>query len=311
MSASRTCARHSQGTSRRCWKTERRYRSRPGPASTSSNRRPDPGDLIAKPHRKSSAARALWGGMRRLLLTSFALLALAAVPARADLADYVNPFDGTAQGAKDFGTGGGAGNTFPGPVLPFGMIQWSPDTSSGTHNAGGGYAYGDKKLLGFSVRRLSGAGCPNGGDFDFLPTTKAIDPAPTKANSPSFTSDVVPPYSHTDEEASPGYYRVGLDPNGERIDSALTSTTRSGIGRFSFPAGDRQTVLVNATSDRMGAPAGEIHIAPAHQEISAQVTTGAFCYMPSRYRLYMVARFDRPFSAVGTWKRQTLSPGAT
>src|SRR3954465_6015881 len=90
-------------------------------------------------------------------------------------AAYVNPFNGTASGAPDFGTGGGAGNTFPGPVLPFGMIQWSPDTSSGTHNAGGGYAYGDKKLLGFSVRRLSGAGCPNGGDFDFLPTTKAID----------------------------------------------------------------------------------------------------------------------------------------
>jgi predicted alpha-1,2-mannosidase len=249
--------------------------------------------------------------VRRALPSCLALLALAAAPARADLAGYVNPFDGTAVGAKDFGTGGGAGNTFPGPVVPFGMIQWGPDTSSGTHNAGGGYAYGDSRILGFSTRRLSGAGCPNGGDFDVLPTTKAIDAAPTEANSPSFTSDVLPGYSHADEEASPGYYRVGLDPNGQRINSELTSTIRSGLGRFTFPDGDRQTVLLNATSDRMGATAGEIHIDAAHHEVTAQVTTGAFCYMPSRYRIYMVARFDRPFAAVGTWKRQTLSPGAT
>ena len=34
----------------------------------------------------------------------------------------------------------GGGNTFPGADVPFGMVQWSPDTMP-THNAGGGYNY--------------------------------------------------------------------------------------------------------------------------------------------------------------------------
>jgi putative alpha-1,2-mannosidase len=55
-----------------------------------------------------------------------------------DLASYVNPFNGTQPGAPDFGTGGGAGNTFPGPVVPFGMAQWGPDTTPSSQNVGGG-----------------------------------------------------------------------------------------------------------------------------------------------------------------------------
>ena len=245
-------------------------------------------------------------------MTCSVLLALGAPAARADLADYVNPFNGTLPGAKDFGTGGGAGNTFPGPVMPFGMMQWGPDTASGSKNPGGGYAYGDKTIRGFSVRRLSGAGCPNGGDFTFLPTTKALTGAPTQSQSSTLASQYLPKFSHADEEASPGYYRVGLDPGtADAIDARLTATTRSGIAQFSFPAGRAGTVLINATGSRMGATAGSVHIDPARREVTAEVTTGAFCYMPSRYKIYVVARFDRPFASVGTWKRQTLSPGAT
>ena len=255
--------------------------------------------------------RVVIRGMRRVLLIGAALAAAAAAPAHADLAGYVNPFNGTAVGAQDFGTGGGAGNTFPGPVVPFGMMQWGPDTASGSKNPGGGYAYGDSRIRGFSVRRLSGAGCPNGGDFTVLPTTKAVDVAPTDANSPTFSSAFVPTFSHAAEAASPGYYRVALNPGSNQIDAQLTATARSGIGQFSFPAGTRESVLLNATGDRMGATAGSVHVDAEHHELTAEETTGAFCYMPSRYRLYLVARFDRPFSGVGTWQRQTLSPGST
>src|SRR5262245_28491555 len=68
-----------------------------------------------------------------------------------DLASYVNPFNGTRAGASNFGTGGGAGNTFPGPVVPFGMIQFGPDTSPSILNVGGGYSYDDMKIRGFSL----------------------------------------------------------------------------------------------------------------------------------------------------------------
>ena len=52
---------------------------------------------------------------------------------------------------------GGPIDTFPGADMPFGMVQWSPDTPSA--NAGGGYEYSDKTITGFSLTHLSGPGC--------------------------------------------------------------------------------------------------------------------------------------------------------
>src|SRR5437899_12809410 len=92
-----------------------------------------------------------------LALTIACVVATSATAAPG-LAAYVNPFNGTQPGAPNFGTGGGAGNTFPGPVVPFGMIQWGPDTSPSSNNVGGGYAYDDSKIRGFSVGRRTRAG---------------------------------------------------------------------------------------------------------------------------------------------------------
>ncbi|MEX2194221.1 MAG: GH92 family glycosyl hydrolase [Thermoleophilaceae bacterium] len=229
-----------------------------------------------------------------------------------DLTAYVNPFSGTAAGAPDFGTGGGAGNTFPGPVLPFGMIQWGPDTSPSSANVGGGYAYGDSKIRGFSVRRLSGAGCANGGDFPFLPTTAPVEGSPVKPLSTEFADALLPSFSHDDEAAAPGYYRVGLDPGTpRRIDTRLTATRRGGMARFEFPATRTASVLINATGSRNGASAGSIHVDPARREITGSASTGGFCLEPNRHRIYFVARFSRPFAAHGTWTRQALAPGST
>ncbi|HET6169480.1 MAG TPA: hypothetical protein VFE01_04825, partial [Terracidiphilus sp.] len=77
----------------------------------------------------------------------------------------VEPQDRSAYGQVDtrIGTAGG-GNTFPGATLPFGMVQWSPDTTTDAW-----YYYGDKKILGFSMTHLSGAGCSLYGDFGVLP----------------------------------------------------------------------------------------------------------------------------------------------
>src|SRR3954464_15418566 len=177
--------------------------------------------------------------MRRLTYIYATMLALVpaatVAPAGAvtGLVRYVNPCNGTEPGAPDFGTGGGAGNTFPGPVVPFGMIQWGPDTSPSSANAGGGYAYGDSRIRGFSVRRLSGAGCANEGDFPLLPTTSPVTESPVKPESTEFRDSLLPAFAHGDEAASPGYYRVGLDPGTDkRIGAELTATTRTGIGRF-------------------------------------------------------------------------------
>ena len=74
------------------------------------------------------------------------------------LAGLVNPFVGTEASAPDFGTGGGAGNTFPGATLPFGMTAFGPDTIPSLTNFTAGYTYSDDQIRGFSLTHFSGAG---------------------------------------------------------------------------------------------------------------------------------------------------------
>src|SRR5688572_31184991 len=140
--------------------------------------------------------------MRRLI-TLTALLALtAAAPAHAqldrDLASYVDPMIGTAP----------PGFVFPGAVVPFGMVQNSPDTEG--EFAYGGYLSTDPTIRGFSLVHLSGPGVRKAGDLPFMPT---LDPAIASA-----------PFTKADEHAEAGFYRVGL---GTGIGVELTASTRA------------------------------------------------------------------------------------
>ena len=117
-----------------------------------------------------------------MLATVLALTPATQAAVRAPSAALVNRVDtrvGSAQGAKNFGTGGGAGSTYPGAVAPFGMVQLSPDTIPSFGNYGGGYTYGDHELKGFSLTHISGGGCAALGDIPILPTTHAIDRSPS------------------------------------------------------------------------------------------------------------------------------------
>src|SRR3982750_1240210 len=133
---------------------------------------------------------------RRLLAAATALLTCLAVipasPARAAAAaarpvDLFHPFVGT----QNFG------NTFPGASSPFGMVQVSPDTGGQ-----GGYDYQQSAIYGFSQTHLSGVGCGVAGELPIMPTTGAVSTVDPNAYQS--------PYSHGDEAAEPGYYRVGL-----------------------------------------------------------------------------------------------------
>src|SRR5439155_1139971 len=101
-------------------------------------------------------------------------------------------------GAPDFGTGGGAENTFPGADVPFGMVQWSPDT---VVNQPGGYFYPDNRIRGFSMTHFSGAGCNAAEDLPFMPFVGQVTTSP--ASDPM---RYVSTFSHSHEAAAPGYY---------------------------------------------------------------------------------------------------------
>ncbi len=192
---------------------------------------------------------------------------------------------------------GGPIDTFPGADVPFGMVQWSPDTPS--HNAGGGYEYTDRQITGFSLTHLSGPGCSVFGDFGVLPTTGEIPADPANAAQP---------FSHTDEESAPGWYAVSL--GSPAIRSELSVTTRTGIGRFTFPATSQANLLFNASSNQVGVTGAHLRI-DAPDEISGSASSGFFCGMPDRYTAYFVARFDRPFRQFGTWQGARPSLGSS
>ena len=112
-----------------------------------------------------------------------------------DLIQYVDPFIGT----------GFHGHTFPGPSLPRGMVQLSPDTRLNGWDASSGYHYSDSTIYGFSHTHLSGTGIGDMGDVLLLPFTGAVEDKQSRDDLPVAT------FRHEREAASPGYYRVEFE----------------------------------------------------------------------------------------------------
>lgn len=259
--------------------------------------------------------------MRRALVTTVAAAVVAgglasavgAVPAQRsgrDAASWVNPFIGTDASAANFGTGGGAGNTYPGATVPFGLVQWSPDTLQKDVSYVGGYGWHDEQITGFGLTHLSGAGCALYRDVPFLPTTAPVTASPAQPFSSDLSPQFQPRFDHEHEQASPGYYRVDLDPGTDHtIRTELSATTRTGAARLTFPATKSASVLVNAGGSAMADSDAAVHVDPAHREVSGSATSGRFCYQGGDYTVYFAAVFDRPFTAYGTWQRQQLTPG--
>src|SRR5580658_5290874 len=234
-----------------------------------------------------------------------------------DPASLVNPLIGTTNG----------GNDYPGAVLPFGMVAWSPEQPSNKPRrkvegvpgsmkddrarpaAPGGYEYTATKIRGFSLTHLMGTGCAGAsGDIPFMPVAGSVQSSPSDdANNEIYASQ----FSHADETAAAGYYKVKL-ANGVTVE--LTATPRSGAGRFTYPAGQPATMLVRTSDSETGSTDATIKIDAATRTISGSVTSGNFCgYLGtsdrrSYYTLYFVAHFDRSFLTTGTWHDSALSP---
>ncbi|WP_447006735.1 GH92 family glycosyl hydrolase [Saccharothrix isguenensis] len=229
-------------------------------------------------------------GNSLLLAAALALVGapLAATPAAAQPTDVdpttlVNPFVGT----QNFG------NTFPGASMPFGMVQLSPDTGGQ-----GGYDYQQQEIHGFSHTHLSGVGCGVAGELPVMPTTGPVD----NVDIAGYRSG----YSHADEEARPGYYRVGLSRYG--VDAELTATSRTGWQRHTFPAGAQANVLFNTGKANQQVLDSEVHVI-GDRTIEGRVRAGRFCAGHDEHTVYFTATFDRPFASFGTWRGTTRAPG--
>jgi predicted alpha-1,2-mannosidase len=258
--------------------------------------------LSSEAHGSSARRRRPWAGLlaavtlaAATLTPAFAQAADASVaasggsaPARVtDPAALVDPMVGTGSGGAIVGQV----DTFPGADMPFGMIQWSPDTPS--RPDGGGYDYADSSITGFSLTHFSGPGCQIAGDFPVLPVTGALPADPDSASAS---------FSHSSESAHPGSYAVTA--GGVRTQLAVTD--RTGVAQFTYPSTSQAQLLVKVADSADGSSSATFQTV-GNREITGEVTSGHFCGQPDSYTVYFAARFNRPFTASGTWGGTTAA----
>ena len=212
-----------------------------------------------------------------------------------DYLPLVNPLAGSL----------GAGFPTVAAGAPFGMVTPGPATTTPLGDDPVnyvGYSYQDPEIRGFALTHFSGAGIHIGGELPFMPTTGAV----TSANPTDWAS----PFTHAEETAAPGYYAVTLDRYQTRAE--LTATTRTAVERYTFPATTQANLLLDVTRDNDSnqAPNGTTQTGDLAFHDDRTVTGDVHVPGSGGITIYFTARFDRPFTAHGTWSDATgLQPG--
>jgi len=171
---------------------------------------------------------------------------------------------------------------------PFGMVNLSPDMAlNGTWNTG--YRYNEDTIKCFShIHCWELSGIP------VLPTTGIFKGqlGPSKYGSA---------YSHQDEIAKPGYHKVILKDYG--ITAELTSTTRVGFHRYTFPQSNDSHILFDFTtvlgsSETQSASVHKVN----NKTIEGQVIMAATVRRPKPITIYFIVEFDKSFDSFNGWK---------
>ncbi|MCB0283092.1 MAG: GH92 family glycosyl hydrolase [Calditrichaeota bacterium] len=167
----------------------------------------------------------------KLLVIILMLISSGCVQTSKKLTDYVDPFIGTS----------GHGHTFPGPTMPFGMLQLSPDTGIEGWDWCSGYHSSDNSIMGFSHTHLSGTGAADLGDILIMPTVGEVKLVAGSKENPD--EGYRSRFKHETEKASPGYYSVMLEDYG--IKAELTASKRTGLHKYTFPSSAESNVIID------------------------------------------------------------------
>ena len=196
--------------------------------------------------------------------------------ASTDYTQYVNPFIGT-----DF-----TGNTYPGAQAPFGMVQLSPDNGLPGWDRISGYFYPDSTIAGFSHTHLSGTGAGDLYDISFMPVILPYKEAEAPLGIHS-------KFSHDNESATAGYYRVLLKDYNIHVE--LTATERCGIQRYTFPEA-KAAIFLNLKKAMNWDFTNDTQV-----EIVDSVTIQGYRFSDGWARdqhIYFRTRFSKPFTSV-------------
>ena len=125
---------------------------------------------------------------------------------------------------------GGLGPTFPGAVMPMGMVQVSPDSGTSGWARTAGFQWGGGRFLGMGHTHLSGTGIGDG--LDLLV-------APASPGRPFSSSGGVGVWTYRPEAfwCEPGYVALRIHETGVLVEAA--AGRRMAVHRFTFPRGAR------------------------------------------------------------------------
>jgi predicted alpha-1,2-mannosidase len=210
--------------------------------------------------------------------------------------DYADPLMGTSESRWMLN---------PGVTMPFGMVQLSPDNQSDGWKTG--YEYTISSISGFShIHSWTMGG------LSVMPTVGIINPRIFPATEPTTTGSTSGHRSRIDkstEQASPGYYSVEL--LNYKIKTELTSTTRCGFFRLTFPQTKEGNVLFNllfpAEYPFKVLDAKITKVSNTEIEGYSKQTSAGF----NDYTVYFVARFNKPFETFGGWKEKDIQKDLT
>ncbi len=210
------------------------------------------------------------------------------------VASFVNPFIGSS----NFGA------TYPGPVVPWGMVSIvpfnvSPDPGNQYSNTNGWcsnpYVKNNSVMTGFTHVNLSGVGCPDFGSIILMPQTGALEVDFNKYGS-----------TYSKEVARPGFYSMHLDRY--NVKAEMSTTRRTGISRYSFPEG-QSNILLDLGHGLTNESGASVKIV-SDTEIEGFKLLGTFCYNPGAVMpVYFVVKFSKPAMDKGYWKKQKELPG--
>ncbi len=197
---------------------------------------------------------------------------------------YVNPFIGT----------GFNGHTFPGAVVPEGMMQLSPDTELLGWHSSSGYHFDKDTLFGFSHTHLSGTGMGGLGDISFLPFTE--DKSKYIEKTDKYEDAIAVKIDKKSEKAQAGYYRVKIADNG--IEAELSASERVGFHRYTYPKNQPQRLKIDLNSilnSDWGSTSlrNKLTISEDGYSVSGERDAAHFSGWAKNQKIYFYATFDK------------------
>jgi predicted alpha-1,2-mannosidase len=188
-----------------------------------------------------------------------------------DYTKYVNSFIGTE----------GTGHTFPGPCLPFGMVQPGPDNADFGWDYTSGYQYKDSIILGFSQTRANGTGISEFGDVLLQPFTDDRKQA------------FAEPYDKATEKAYPGYYTVRLN---NKVNVELTCTERVAFHQYTYP--DRKALLLVDLQHGLRFLTDSL-VLESQVKIENNTTISGYCHTRNWVdrKYFFTIQFNQPFTS--------------